>query len=422
MADLFEKIGKAPKWALISGAAVLLGLVGFGFYWLAFGMNKPKEEAPETVLLDMPDAEEDSYSTTAMEEFGRTKYGVRKSTVDDYWDSLGDEDDAAQEADRHTIVDDLDPNIYSDYERDQIRSGTKTKAQIDQEHAEALARREELARTYAQAGGSGYSARKGSALTQAQQDSIYTARLEQAYKIAAKYTQQQPVNEGAQGDAAPDEEEEEQERRLDLDSPAPQSSSLPMDSFTEDGIISSLDSPSSGSGGDVVHYGSKPKPVKATFLKNEKLISGNRVIMRLMQDMMLADGTVIPANTHITGTCSIGRRMKINVTVLHYAGRMFPVDISVYDNDGTEGIYCPLVEEANSTKKKAKKVAENVVQSAGSIAGTILTGNPFIGSMATSGIRSATSSIGADGTVAVDVSAGYEFYVYENIKTEPNKK
>ena len=167
-----------------------------------------------------------------------------------------------------------------------------------------------------------------------------------------------------------------------------------------------------------MHYGNgvRPKPVKATFLKDEKLVSGNRVIMRLMQDMTLADGTIIPENTHITGTCNIGRRMKINVTVLNYGGRMFPVDISVYDNDGTEGIYCPLVQESNNMKRKAKKVAEGVVSSAGTVAGTLVTGNPILGGMATRGIMTATSSIGDDGTVSVKVSSGYEFYVYENVK------
>ncbi len=409
MANFIEQIGKAPKWLLISVSAVVLGLLGYGFYYLAFGMNKPKEEVPETVLLDMPDAnEETGYGESALSEFEKGKY--HRNNVSDYWDSL-DEEEESKAADPEEVADNLDPKVFSDYERMQIRNGIKTKDQIDREHAEAEARRQELENTYATAGGSGYSSQQSRPLTQAQQDSLYMNRLERAYRMAAKYSAR-PADEEASDQQKPD-SREEPERKLDLDEE--DESILPVESFVDDGIITSLDEPVHDG---VTHYGNgvKVKPVKATFLKNERLVSGNRVILRLMQDMTLADGTVIPANTHVTGTCAIGRRMKINVTMLHYGGRMFPVDISVYDNDGTEGIYCPLVEEASSAKKRAKKVAEGVVSSAGTLVGTLVTGNPLVGSLATNGIRSATSSVSSDGTVSVDVAAGYEFYLYENVK------
>ena len=407
MAGFTEFMGKTPKWALIAGSAVLLGLLGYGMYYLAFGMNKPKEEVPQTVLLDMPDAPEDGYASSALDEFGRERTPGR-SRVADYWDSLGDpESDADGGGKLITLEDDLDPDVYSELEIKQIRSGLKTKEQVDREHEREAERQRKLEETFANAAFSEASV-KAKTLTPEQQDSIYMARLERAYAMAAKYSAQ-PVETPVE---APQEAEEEQERKLDLET---EPSYLPTDSFQDDGIITSLDSPSSNG---VVHYGNgvRPKPVKATFLKDEKLVSGNRVIMRLMQDMTLADGTIIPENTHITGTCNIGRRMKINVTVLNYGGRMFPVDISVYDNDGTEGIYCPLVQESNNMKRKAKKVAEGVVSSAGTVAGTLVTGNPILGGMATRGIMTATSSIGDDGTVSVKVSSGYEFYVYENVK------
>ena len=139
-----------------------------------------------------------------------------------------------------------------------------------------------------------------------------------------------------------------------------------------------------------------------------------------MQDLTLSDGTVIPANTHITGTCSFSRRLKIKVSMLHYGNRMFATDLSVYDNDGTEGIYCPLAEETTKKNKKAKDIASGAVGAAGSVAGTLLTGNPFIGRVATSGISTITSSINNDGSISVNVSSGYEFYIYENVKEEKN--
>ena len=409
MANIIDSISKLPKWAIIAGGAVVIGLFGFGLYWANFGSKKDKEEVPTSFTLDMPDAADDSYKSTAMKEFENSKRN--KSKVSDYWDSLADDDDDLNDPKVATLgmADNLDPNEYNELERYYITNGLKTKEEIDREHAEIKAQNDLVRAAHER------NAREVSAastapkpLTQAQQDSLYFARLEKAYALAAKY------NSSAQ--EVPEAEPEPQERKLDLDeTDEGQGSVLPSDSFSDDGIISSLDVPSDN---NVVHYGGtvKVKPVKATFLKNEKLVSGNRVIIRLMQDLVLSDGTVIPANTHITGTCSFNRRLLINITMLHYGGRMFPVDISVYDNDGTEGIYCARIEDAANAAKKAKKVAGDVVAGAGSLVGTLVTGNPFIGRMATSGIQTATSSIRSDGTVSVEVSAGYEFYVYENVK------
>ena len=415
MASFNELMTRTPKWALVAGASVLLGILGYGMYYLAFGMQKKPEEEQMSISVDMPDAEVNEYNTSAMEEFQKDRN--RRSSAQDYWDSLGDDQtdpNGASKVDPFAY-DSLDPAVYSELERQQIRDGVKTKEQVDREHEETARRARELQEAYLSAGGSGYTARQ-KVYTQAQQDSMYMARLDMAYKMAAKYSQQ-PAAPAPQPAETEPKVEEEPDRTIDLDGDDVKPSTLPTDGWSDDGIITSLDTPSQNG---VVHYGGKVrrKPVKATFLKNEKLKSGNRVIMRLMDDMTLADGTVIPASTHITGTCNIGRRMKINVTMLHYAGRMFPVDISVYDNDGTEGIYCPLVEESNKSKKVAKKVAQDAISTAGTLVGTVVTGNPFLGSLATNGIRTATSAIGSDGSVSVSVSSGYEFYVYENLKEE----
>ena len=192
---------------------------------------------------------------------------------------------------------------------------------------------------------------------------------------------------------------------------------MPVDALQDDGIISSLeDTGPAYSGAD-----SRPrsfKPVKATFLKTGKVTSGNRVIIRLLEDLTLSDGMVIPSNTHITGYCSFSSRLKINVNMLHYNGRMFPVNISIYDNDGTEGLYCPLAVSGKKQKKAAGQVANNALQSIGNIAGSVLMNNPFLGSFTSSNINAITGMIGDDGVITINVTSGYEFYVYENPKKE----
>lgn len=407
MANIIDTIGKLPKGAVIALGVVLVGGLGYGMYWLSFGSKKTEEEVVENIDLGVPDAPIDDYQTTATSEFANRN---KSSKVADYWSSLGDEEEDADPPVSVAMNDNLDPNEYTDLERYQIINGLRSKEAIDQEHARdkaAQAAQEEAERRRQAAA----AATQQKPMTREQQDSLYFARLERAYALAAKYT----------APAAEEVEEEKPEEPAERTiNPEGNPSLLPTEALADDGIITSLDDPSDNG---VVHYGgqSRAKPVKATFLKNERLTSGNRVIIRLLQDMLLADGTTIPANTHITGTCSFSKRLKINVTMLHYNGRMFPVDISVYDNDGTEGIYCPLAEESNSAKKKAKKVAGDVVQSAGTIAGTLVTGNPLIGRMATQGIQSATSNVGSDGSISVNVSAGYEFYVFENVKDDQNR-
>ena len=109
-------------------------------------------------------------------------------------------------------------------------------------------------------------------MTQEQKDSAYFARIEKAYQLAAKYSAQ----DSDEPEKAPEEPKEE-ERKIDLGSSA--TANLPTDAFDGDGIVTSLVGPEES---DVVHYAGTvhSKPVKATFLKNETISNGQRVIIR----------------------------------------------------------------------------------------------------------------------------------------------
>lgn len=407
--SFMDKLNKMPKWLLVSIGFVLVVGLGYGMYYLVFGMNKkPVDDTPMTVSVDMPDAQVADYDRTRMQAY-RDGENSRRS-VEDYWDSL--DDDLLTSGERSSsgtgLAGEPDPLLngeYSEMEIYYIRNGLKTKQEIDEDHARRKAYHESLS------GGGAYSPQKP--MTQEQKDSAYFARMEKAYAIAMKY--QQSAGGGAAAATAAQEQAEEDaenERRLPEE---PEPSLLPMDSFENDGIITSLES--TGDNQTVNYSGTAhSKPVKATFLKDEKISNGQRVIIRLMEDMTLQDGTLIPANQHITGICEFGKRLKINITTLHYRGRMFPVDISVYDNDGTEGIYCPMVESVKKKERQAKKVASDALSTVGSAVGMIVSGNPFVGRIASSGLTAATSSVNSDGSVSVNVNSGYEFYIFENYK------
>lgn len=418
MAGFIDKFQGIPKWAQFAIAATLIGVLGFVFVYFSFFYGKKEEVKPETVYIDMPDAEEDNYNRSRLQAYEEDN-AQKRVGMGGYWDSLGEDEG---ELTSRKQIDEEELEGYTDYEKMLIRTGKKTKEQIDLEHMEDAMRKKET---------EDFLAGKTSEptvkrMTQAQQDSAYFARMEKSLDMASKYVNNMAAATTGAAAAAPAEEKEEEKEEELRSIPLTETDSQTGTSYISTdydsgGIISSLDSPSDDG---VVHYrGSvRSRPVKATFLKDEKIVDGQRVILRLMQDMTLSDGTTIPANTHITGICKFTRRLKINVTMLHYGGRMFPTDISVYDNDGTEGIYCPLAEQANKKEKKIKNAASDILSSAGGIAGTVFSGNPLLGSMmgsaASSAIRSATSSISNDGSITVNVSAGYQFYVFENLPDE----
>lgn len=406
--DLIDRLSELPKGKLIALAAVFFVVVGFLAVYFGFGLyKKPVEEQTETVVLDVADAVVEDRDRTRLETYQDADMAARTEKVrDSYWDMLGGEKSKTAPGGE----DYLDPAVYSSGEIYLITHGLKTRQEIDQEHAAEAARKALEGQQAAAA------AAQQQPLTQAQRDSAYFSRMEKAYQLAAKYaapaSQEEPVKE------EPKEEPKEEERKIDL---ADKSANLPTDSFEGDGIVTSLVGPDES---DVVHYAgtTRSKPVKATFLKNETISDGQRVIIRLMQDLTLTDGTMIPANTHITGTCHFGSRLKIDVKMLHYNGRMFPTDISVYDNDGTEGIYCPTVENSRKKKRAAKQTASDAISGVGTVIGSALTGNPFVGRVAASGLSSATSFINDDGTVSVKVTSGYEFYVFENYDEKKQKQ
>ena len=391
-------MSKEKRIALLGIVAVpVIGLVVyFGF----FSGAKPEEAQQAPISIDMPDAEQDNYSRSRLQTNKELGSG---SQAPSYWDALAEAEDEDEpdplERKRYTY-EDLPASIYSRQEISDIMSGKRTKEEVDNEHALMAAM---AARTAAATPAS------ERPMTQAQRDSAYFARMERTIQLASKYAQPAAA-EPEPETPAPEEPEAPEERHIDLASSSPVAGSI-----DGEGIITSLmsDEPS-----DVVHYSGTihSKPVKATFLKNETVNNGQRVIIRLMQDLVLSDGTTIPANTHITGICSFSSRLMIDVKMLHYNGRMFPTDISVYDNDGTEGIYCPTVQSGNKKKKQAKKVAGDVASGVRTVLGTLITGNPFMGTVTRTGLQAATSAINDDGTVSVNVTAGYEFYVFENVK------
>lgn len=410
MDRLLDWLTGLPKVVLVMFALVIFGLLGFAVYFFAF-KDKVQAQEPEQqkVLLEMPSASIEDDQATRVDTYKRDNFRAATS-ASDFWNQLegnsgglvvsAGEDQAptgAQQSDTRIVSAGevyLDPSIYSDIEIYQIRQGLRSKAEIDAEHTEAA--RKEAEERAAEAVSS-------NANKPVNSDSLYFARMEKAYELAMKYSSSP---ESTESDSEPEEEDPD---KIEI----PEPSYIPENALSNDGLISSLEQESVGT---IYHDGEvKIRPVKATFLKTEKVIGGQRVIMRLKEELHLKDGIIIPANTHITGICNVGERLNIEISTINYGGRIYRTDMSVYDSDGTEGIYCPVIEQKKG-KKAAGRIAGQAATGVASTAATLFTGNPFVGRAASNSIQELSRITLSNGSVAVNIVSEYEFYIFENIK------
>ena len=170
---------------------------------------------------------------------------------------------------------------------------------------------------------------------------------------------------------------------------------------SSDGIISSLDDDFEDA---AVQYEGSKRPFRCMFVRDQKLTSGQRVTLRLLEDYN-QDGVRIPANTHLAAICKIGDRLELQVRSLEMNGRIIPLALDAYDTDGLQGIYCP----ETSAGKNAKKATDDAISTAGQTFGGL------VGDIASTVIRTGASiAKSASGELSVSVVSGYEFYLVKS--------
>lgn len=150
-------------------------------------------------------------------------------------------------------------------------------------------------------------------------------------------------------------------------------------------------------------------PYKVMFTQNQKVSSGNRITLRLLEDMAIS-GILIPKNTHLTATCSIGERLEIYVNSIEINGKIYQLGYIGFDIDGAEGLYCPTSE----SEKKAKAIGQQATGIATSALSTALQGaGTLIGQTARMGASAVMSS---SGSVTATINSGYMFYLLKDKK------
>jgi hypothetical protein len=152
-------------------------------------------------------------------------------------------------------------------------------------------------------------------------------------------------------------------------------------------------------------------PVMEALAPDEQSLgSGERLQLELGRDLFVGS-QFIPRGTPVYGNTSLsGERLLATIRSVAWQGRLYPVLLQVYDQDGLEGIYIPGVPGTDALRESAD-------QQAGSL--DVVSYSPTLaGQVAGAGIQTARSLIGKKiRRVRVVVPADYRLILRDGHKT-----
>jgi conjugative transposon TraM protein len=101
--------------------------------------------------------------------------------------------------------------------------------------------------------------------------------------------------------------------------------------------------------------------IQAVIHETQTIVDGSTVKLRLLNDVFIND-VHIPKDNFLYGIASLrGERLSIKINSVRYNNSLFPVELSVYDMDGLNGIYIP----GAITRDVAKQSADRSMQTIG---------------------------------------------------------
>lgn len=158
---------------------------------------------------------------------------------------------------------------------------------------------------------------------------------------------------------------------------------------------------------------SEKNTIKACIHENQTITDGQAVRMRLLEPMKAGE-TVIPRNALVTGMGKIaGERLGISITSLEYKGLIIPVELTVIDSDGQEGIFIPGSMEIDAVREIAANLGGNL--------GTTINlnqqsaGNQLLTDLGKGAIQGTSQYIAKKmRTIKVHLKAGYNLMLYQN--------
>lgn len=189
------------------------------------------------------------------------------------------------------------------------------------------------------------------------------ALLEKSYELAARYMS----SGGSTGTAESQETESHSRERKAKAVPvglvsSPVVSSLPQplaDSVQFARLLSGADAGFHTAVGSAGTQRTK-NTIRACVHGDQTVISGQSVRLRLLEAMRVGR-YVLPRNTLLTGEGRIqGERLGIEILQVEYDGAVIPVELTVLDSDGQDGIFIPGSTEANAVREVAANMGQNL--------------------------------------------------------------
>jgi len=368
----------------VAGAAAVIILAVF-FVWAQSPSGKRKKVEDVNVYVDVPNAEE-----KPLEDSKIKSYRSGRSNIEDYWDDMGE----ALEETREEAVNPAG-TVTGTRRTGPARTAPRSYTAEDVFGNAPPARSVEETRPQP-----------------SRQDAVERRAMYQRERQAALdevMRRQEEMMRAQQGATGKEEEEtppapvEEPRDRIDVDRVMVRRSGSVT--TLEDGFTSVTSSGVSSLEGTASEqfFVDEAYPFKCMFVRSGKLRSGERVSVRLLEDMVI-DGQLVPKNTHLMAVCSIGTRLDLNVSSIDLGGKIINLDYDAYDNDGTKGIYCPGISD------------KTVSQAAGTaVSGARSRLTSRIGRAAQDVVNTGLSLITlSGGETAVQVPAGYQFYLVKS--------
>ncbi len=153
--------------------------------------------------------------------------------------------------------------------------------------------------------------------------------------------------------------------------------------------------------------------VEAMIHEKQVVVNGSTVKLRLSNPIFI-NGVLIPRDNFLFGIASLkGERLTIKINSFRYRNSIFPVDLSVYDMDGLEGIYIP----GAINRDVAKAAADRSIQTLG-----VTTLDDSWGAQAAGmGIEAAKNLLSKKvKQVKVIVKAGYQVLIRDENQKDKN--
>lgn len=177
--------------------------------------------------------------------------------------------------------------------------------------------------------------------------------------------------------------------------------------------LSSLKSNSFYTADENLEQEQQQNSIEAVIHETQSIVNGSVVKLKLSSDISL-QGTMIPKNTFLYGIASLkGERLEVKINNIQFRNSIFPVELTVYDMDGINGIYIP----GAINRDVAKASADRSIQTLGLTGVTDSWGAQAAGM----GIEAAKSLMSKKvKLIKVVVKAGYQVLLYDEKQKNMN--